>query len=232
MSPYFYYLPIAIIAGIIYMIIMNKRYKEAKAEVNLEKERSNYDLYKQELLNNNFSKLKKWMKDSPIDAFTSASVPQSTTNKVKEFVGDGLKNVALSAFGVKLKRVNTDCFWVLSNNDLHLLITDIDGYLEEYLIFDQFRIEKATLEYTGILKSEIGIYSKEAEEFLPKVHQIIFDIDGSPLALEIHDRLRYQVNPSEILNQKKQLLDRAKYKVVGEHFIEALQAKYPNLKTT
>lgn len=231
MNPLFLIPIVLVIAGVAFMIIMNKRHKTAKSEIDLDFERTKYDQNKQELLTQDFSKLKQWMRGKSIDAFTSASVPQSTSNKVQELVTDGIKNVALSAIGVKLKRIETDCFWALSGNDLHFFSTDTVGELDEHIVFDNFRIEKATLQYGGILKSQLGVYSKSSEEYLPKTHIITFDIDGSSLSLEIHDRLNYVVDPADMLNVKKQLETRAKYQVVGEKFVSVLQNKFPNLKT-
>jgi hypothetical protein len=232
MNPLFFIPVFLVIAGVAFMIFMNKKHKTAKSEIDLDLERTKYEQYKQELLNQDFSKIKQWMKGKSIDAYTSASVPQSTSNKIQELITDGIKNVALSTIGVKLRRIETDCFWVLSGNDLHFLSTDTTGELEEHIVFDNFRIEKAMLQYGGVLKSQLGIYSKSAEEYLPKIHIITFDIDGSSLSLEIHDRLNYVVAPTDMLNLKKQLETRAKYQVVGEKFVSILQNKFPNLKSS
>ncbi|WP_289662809.1 hypothetical protein [Flavobacterium panacagri] len=208
---------------------MKKRHQSAKSEIDFDKERANYALYKDELLSNDFSFLKKWMNGKTINAFTSASIPQSTGNKIKNFIGDGLKNVALSTVGVRLNNIETDAYWVLSGNDLHFFTTDTVGDLEEHLIFDTFRIERATLQYSGLLKTPIGFYSKLTEEYLPKVHLITFDIDGQQLPLEIHDRLIYHVDPTDIWSVKKQLQIRTKHLVVGEGFLEELKSIFPNL---
>jgi hypothetical protein len=221
---------VAVIAGVVFMVYMNKKHSAAKSEIDLDLERTKYDQYKQELLATDFPQLKQWMKGKSIDAFTSASVPQSTANKVQEMVTDGIKNVALSAVGVKLKRIETDCFWVLSGNDLYFFSTNTVGELDETIVFDNFRIEKAQLQYGGMLKSQLGAYSKSSEEYLPKIHIITFDMDGSPLSLEIHDRINYITDPTDMLNLKKQLETRAKYQVVGEKFLAILQNKFPGLK--
>ncbi len=231
MNPLFLIPVVLVIAGIIFMIYMNKNHKKAKSEIDLDFERTKYDTYKQELLAQDFSQLKQWMKGGSIDAFTSGSVPQSTSSKVQEIASDGIKNVALSAIGVKLKRIETECFWVLSGNDLHFFSTNEVGELDEHIVFDNFRIEDARLQYGGVLKSQLGVYSKSSEEYLPKTHLITFNIDGSPLSLEIHDRLNYVTDPTELLNLKKQLESRAKYQVVGEKFVTILQNKFSNLKT-
>ena len=230
MNPLFL-IPVAvIIAGIFFMIIMNKKHKIAKSEIDLDAERLKYDQYKQELLAQDFLKLKQWMNGNPIDAFTSASVPQSTASKVQEIVTDGIKNIALSAIGVKLNRIETDCFWILSGNNLHFFTTNTVGELDEQIVFDNLKIERASLQYGGILKSQLGVYTKSSEEYLPQTYIITFEIDGSSLSLEIHDRLHYAVDPGDMLNLKKQLESRAKYQVVGEKFVKIVQDKFPNLK--
>lgn len=231
MNPLFIIPVILIIAGIVFMVIMNKRHAAAKTEINIDQERRNYSSYKTELLNQDFSFLKDWMKGKAIDAFSSASIPESTAHKVQNLISDGLKNLALSGIGLKLKRVETEAFWVLSAKDLHFFTTDTAGELEEHLIFDSSRIEKAQLQYVGLLKTQLGLYAKQSEEYLPKVHLITFDIDGQQLSLEIHDRLRYVVDPADLLNQKKQLQIRAKYQVVGERFLVELKSKFPKLIT-
>lgn len=230
MNPLFLVPVVLVVGGVFFMIYMNKKHKSAKTEIDLDIERNNYDVYKQEVLIQDFPQLKQWMKGKPIDAFTAASVPQSTAGKVQEIISDGIKNVALSAMGVKLKRIETECFWVLSENDLHFFSTNTVGELDEHIVFDNFRIEEAKLQYGGILKSQLGVYSKSSEEYLPKTHIITFNIDGSPIAIEIHDRLNYVPDPADILNVKKQLMTRAKYQVVGEKFVTILQNKFPNLQ--
>lgn len=231
MNPLFLIPVVLVIGGVFFMIYMNKKHKGAKSEIDLEFERTKYEQYKQELLSQDFSKVKEWMKGKSIDAFTSASIPQSLSDKVQETVTDGVKNVALSAVGLKIRRIETDCFWVLSGNDLHFFSTDTVGELDEHIVFDNFRLEGAKLQYGGILKAQPGVYSKSSEEYLPKTHIITFNMDGTPLPLEIHDRLNYVPNPTDLLNLKKQLETRAKYQVVGEKMVSVLQSKFPNLKT-
>lgn len=232
MNPIFFIPVILVVVGIVFMVIMNKRHNSAKAEISIDQERQHYSSYKNELLNQDFSFLKNWMNGKVIDAFSSASIPQSTANKVQNLIGDGVKNVALSVVGVKLRRVETDAFWVLSGKDLHFFTTDTSGELEEHIIFDNFRIEKARLQDGGLLKAQLGIYTKKVEEYLPKVHLITFDIDGQQLSLEIHDRLRYVADPRDMLNLKKQLQIRAKYQVVGEGFLTELKSRFSNLQRT
>lgn len=231
MNPLFLIPVVVIIGGIIFMVMMNKKHKAVQSEIDMNKERLKYESYKQELLNSEFSKIQKWMNGKPIDAFTSASVPQSTSSKVEEHITDGLKKVALSAVGVRLIKVDTECFWVLSENDLHFFTTNTSGEKDEHIVFDYFSIEKAKLAYGGILKSTLGAYSKSSEEYLPKTHLLTIDLEGNPITLEIHDRLNYVVDPLNALNLEKQFKTRAKYQVVGEKFVEILQNKFPNLKT-
>lgn len=230
MNPIFLIPAVLVIVGVCFMIYMNKKHQSAKSEIDLDFERNKYDVYKQEVLAQDFPQIKQWMKGKSIDAYTSASVPQSTTNKVQGVISDGIKNVALSAIGVKLRRIETECFWVLSGSDLHFFSTNTVGELDEHMVFDNFRIEEATLRYGGILKSQLGVYLKSSEEYLPKIHIITFNIDGTPLPLEVHDRLNYVPDPMDILNMNKQLMTRVKYQIVGEKFVKILQDKFPNLR--
>ncbi len=212
------------------MFIMNNKHKAAKAKIDLNTERTKYDQYKKELLERDFSYINKWMNGKSIDAFTSASIPKSTSAKIKDFIDDGIKNVLLSTIGLSFNREQTDCFWVLSGNDLHFLNTDMNGELDGHIVFDSFRIEKAALAYGGTLKPQVGLYSKDSKEYLPKTYIITFDFGDFLLPMEIHDRLNYTVNSSNILNLENQLKSRLKYQVVGEKFISILQNNYPNLK--
>jgi hypothetical protein len=231
MNPIFLIPVVLVIACVVFMVIMNKRHQAAKTEINIDQERGHYSLYKNELLNQEFSFLHDWMNGKAIDAFSSASIPQSTASKVQTFIGDGLKRVALSGVGVKFHRVETDAYWVLSGKDLHFFTTDTEGELEEHLIFDNSRIEKAQLQNGGVLKTQLGLYAKQAEEYLPKVHIITFDIDGTQLSLEIHDRLKYAASAADILNLKKQLQARTQYQVVGERLVTELKSRFSNLTT-
>ncbi|CAA7196057.1 hypothetical protein [Chryseobacterium potabilaquae] len=230
MTPLFLIPVVLVVAGIIFMVYMNKKHQSVKSEIDWDSERKKYTLYNQDVLMQDFPQLKEWMNGKPIDAYTSASVPQSTTNKVQHIISDGMKNVALSTIGVKLRRIETECFWVLSGSDLHFFSTNTVGELDEHIVFDHFRIEEAKLQYGGILKSQLGIYSKSSEEYLPKIHIITFDIDETPVSLEIHDRLNYVPDPTDLLDMKKQLTTRVKYQVVGEKFVKILQDKFPNLQ--
>lgn len=230
MNPIFFLIPVVlVIACLVFMVIMNKRHRAAKTEINIDQERGQYSLYKDELLKQDFSFLHEWMNGKAIDAFSSASIPQSTASKVQTFIGDGLKRAALSGVGIKFYRVETDAYWVLSGKELHFFTTDTEGELEEHLIFDNSRIEKAQLQNGGVLKTQVGVYAKQTEEYLPKVHIIAFDIDGTQLSFEIHDRLKYTASSADIWNLKKQLQARAKYQVVGERLVTELKSRFSNL---
>lgn len=210
---------VAVVASLVYVVIINKRRQAAATDIHIDQERQQYALHKQELLNQDFSFLHEWMNGKPIDAFSSASIPQSTASKVQTFIGDGLKRVALSGIGIKMYRVETVAYWVLSGKELHFLTTDTEGDLEEHLIFNQSRIEKARL----------AAPAKQAAEQLSRVHIITFNVDGAQLAFEIHDRLKYIAHATDMWNMKKQLLTMTQYQVVGERLVPELQSRFPNL---
>jgi len=70
MDPIFLTPVAVVIVSLVVMVIMKKRHRAAMAEVNIDQERGNYDTYKNELLNRDFSFLKTWMDGKAIDAFS------------------------------------------------------------------------------------------------------------------------------------------------------------------
>lgn len=227
-----YLLPAAaLIFGLIAMVYMKNKYKVAKTDKSTDVDENKFSTYMQDLLNNEFSYLRDWMKGKPIDGFTTASVPQSTSDKVQEFLGDGVKKVALRSIGIRLHKIQTDNYWVLSGTDLHLFSTDVDGDLCEHLIFGESRIKVATLGDGGVYKPQLSIQSKASEENLPKMKLITFFIDGSPLALEIHETVNYIPSRSEAFDMKKQILLHGKCQIIGKNFIYTLQERFRNLRT-
>ncbi len=229
MPPYLIAIPIVLITiGIIFSIIMNKRSKSHGAEINMEDERRQYNIYKTELLDGKFSFLNEWMKGASIDAFTSASIPTTTSQKAKEFLLDSAKNMALSVVGIKFNRVETDCYLVLSGSELHFFGTDVDGDLEDYYLFDTFRLEKGFMEFKGPKNPSIMTKQTSAKEYFPNVHLLSFNINNKVFSIEIHDRLKANTSVVEMLTGKyfKEMI---KHQVVGEVLIKELMKKFKNL---
>jgi len=218
---------ILIVSSICYTYI---RYLDVSKKIDVDYERTRYAIYKQELLRDDFQLLDTWMNGKSIDAFTAGSVPASV-EAVRKFFTNFLKDIAYSAIGIRVTRVETDCFWVLSGTDLHFFSTNVEGELDKHFQFDNFRIEEAKLQLKKISKDSLKGF-KTSEKSMRRLYAITFNVDGVPLTLEIRDRLNYQAKPLYGLNVKKQLLSSVKYLVVGEQFIEILQDKFPQLKLT
>ncbi len=218
------------VAYLVYVFVKNK---QAKASVDLEAERQRYEEHKAELLDKHFPKLKAWMKDKPIDAFAVGNYPDSKANQVKNIALDGAKKLAASAVGIKLRidRVETDKFFVLSGEEVHFLATDVDGKLDTHLVFGKERLEAASLRSIGA-KPVLGVMTKSAKEDLPQVYRITFDIDGRELSLDIYDRFNAEQFTQEGMGfmRPNHYLDIVKGQVVGEGFLAQLMERYPHLK--
>ncbi len=227
------FIVLAVILWGAYMIYITAKNNKAKAEVDLEGERQRYEEHKAEFLDQRFPKLKAWMKDKPIDAFTVGNYPDSKTNQIKHIGLDGVKKLAASAVGVKLRidRVETDKFFVLSGEEVHFFATDIDGKLETHLVFGKERLESANLRSMGA-KPILGVMTKSAKEDLPQVYRITFDIDGKELSLDIYDRFNAnQVMQGDMgFTRPNHYQDMVKGQVIGEGFLAQLMERYPHMK--
>ena len=230
------FLPIIIISilTIIYYIYFSNKSKSALAKIDFDKEKSNYTQYKNDFLDNEFSFLKKWLKDKPIDAFTMASIPESKSDRLKRLIINGIKDFFVRIFGIKRQRIYTNCYLVLSGSDLHFFTTDIDGNYDSHSIFDSFRLDNATMTFTGPFRRDLGlinIYGNSLDKNLPQTYTITFyNIDNKNLSLEIHDRLDSSVG-SIVFCINKQMERHKKNLVVGNEFIRVLKSMHPNLET-
>jgi hypothetical protein len=230
MPPYLIFIPIVLITiGIVFSIIMNKKSKAHGAEINMDDERRQYNDYKTELLEEKFSFLKEWMKGAPIDAFTSASIPTTTSQKAKDFLLDTAKNLALSVVSIKYNSVETDCYLVLSGSELHFFGTDIEGDLEEYYIFDTFRLEKGFMEFKGSKTPDLLTKQTNSKAYLPNIYLLSFNMNDKIFSLEIHDRLKTNTSIQEMLTGKY-FKEMVKHQVVGEVLIKELMKRFDNLK--
>jgi hypothetical protein len=230
MPPYLIFIPIVLITiGIVFSIIMNKKSKAHGAEINMEDERRQYKDYKTELLDGKFSFLKEWMKGGPIDAFTSASIPVSGSQKAKDFLLDTAKNMALSVVSIRYNSVETDCYLVLSGSELHFFGTDVDGELDEYYIFDTFRLDKGFMEFKGAKNPDILTKQTNAKAYLPNIYLLSFNMNSKIFSLEIHDRLKTNTSVQEMLTGKY-FKEMVKHQVVGEVLVKELMKRFNNLK--
>lgn len=224
----FVYLLIIVVLSVV-LIIINKRNKAKSTHLKLEEERQKYLSYKSELENGDFKILKKWMKNVPIDAFTTASFPRTNSEQIQQLAKQGIQNIALSTIGVRYREIETPAYLVLSGKELHFLHTDIEGDLKQHLIFGPNRLELAKIKYTGLKKTALSISSKESEKHQPHIFLLSFNINGEKIEIEVHDRLTMTIGFTGFLreNYYQKML---KNRVVGEQLILKLSEKYSNLK--
>ena len=128
---------------------------------------------------------------------------------------------------VKFRTVETPSFVVLSEGKMHYFNTDVEGDLNEHLIFNGERFSNAivTVEST---KSNENVDSKSKENLTNK-YFFTFDIDVQKSTIEIHNGLIFNNGVPTMFGSKysKRL---TKNQVVGEQFYSKISALYPNLK--
>lgn len=218
---------IVLIIGLVMMFYMMNKNKKHFNSLDLDIERDSSEQYQKELLDKEYSYIKRWMKNAPIDAFTSASIAYSGLDKAKD-VGKDLLKSAMTLGTVKFKTVETPSFVVLSDGKMHYFSTDVEGDLKEHLIFNSTRLNNAsvTLETTNTTKNA----TSKAKEILASKYFFTFDIDGEKSTIEIHDRLAYNTDATSMFGKSYSKI-LTKNQVVGEQFYSKISSIYPNLKT-
>lgn len=205
--------------------VLNKNKKHINNQ-DLEKERAHTDKYQTELLGGEYSYINKWMKNAPIDAFTSSSITYTGLDRAKD-VGKDLLKSAMTLGTVKFRTVETPSFVVLSEGKMHYLSTDVEGDLKEHLIFNSERLNQATVTLDATKGNENA--ASKAKEILATKYFFTFDIDGQKSTIEVHDRLAFNNDVTSIFGSSysKNL---TRNQIVGEQFYAKISALYPNLK--
>jgi hypothetical protein len=219
---------ILVLFSIVYMWYMNKKRKESEQNIDINLERTKATENQKKLLREDFSFVQKWMKNEPIDAFTSCTIPVTVADIAKNTAIDLAKTGAWALVGVKARyhRVETQCFLVLSGMAVHYFITDVEGDLEQQIVFDAFRLKSATIVYKGVKTN--ALTGKQAQAYLPIINDLNFHIDGEVLTIEVHDRLKTDAGVSTMLTGQY-YRSRVVNQVVGELFLKKLIEKFPNL---
>jgi hypothetical protein len=209
----------------------SQKQKKKYSSIDLEQEKRNAPSYQQEMLNEEYAFLKKWIKEAPIDAFTSASLPISLADHAKSIGKMAAKTIAFAAVGVKARyrQVETFSYVVLSNGDLHYFGTNVDGELDEHVLLDAFILKSATLQYKGVKKPKTALNVTDSQDLFPEIYELSFDSNGKTQTIEIHDRLTTSPDALSVFNGNYNKMF-IKNKVVGNLFTPKLVERYPNLK--
>lgn len=221
-------LPAVVFAiGFIVMFYMNNKNKKHVNSQDLDAERINSDSYQKEYLDSEYTYIKKWMKNAPIDAFTSAAVPYTGMDRAKDMGKDVLKS-ALTLGTVKFRTVETPSFVVLSEGKMHYFSTDVDGDLKEHLIFNANRLANAVVT-AEVTNSNSENATSKSKDMVAKKYFFTFDIDGQKSTIEIHDKIAFNNDVTAMFGSKySEML--TKNQVVGEQFYSKISTLYPNLK--
>lgn len=222
-----YLIPIIVLSiGFLMMFYMMNKNKKHINTQDLVNERVNSDQYQKELLDKEYRYIKRWMKNAPIEAFTSASIPYSGKDRAKD-VGKDLLKSAMTLGAVKFRTVETPSFVVLSEGKMHYFSTNVEGDVKEHLIFNSDRLSNATVTVESTKSNENAM--SKSKEIVASKYLFIFDIDGQKSAIEVHDRLAFNNEVTSMFgsNYSKML---TKNQVVGEQFYSKISSLYPNLK--
>lgn len=223
------------VGSFIYYKYATNKAKTIASDFSEDEIKNNLEKHKNELIETQIPYLKKWMKDNPIDFFTDASIPISLNSKAKNAAVDAAKSVAWAVVGVKAKytRVETTSFLVLSNDELHYLTSNVDGDLEEHIIFSSERLNTAKMVYTGAKKSvdlaggvSDFITKKVSPGSQQNVFALTFNIDGTPLTINAHENIVLSYSMSAKNFTENSLIAN----MIAKEFFVKLEEKYPNLK--
>ncbi|MFD2908577.1 hypothetical protein ACFSX9_07490 [Flavobacterium ardleyense] len=205
--------------------MMNKNKKHVTSQ-DLATERLSSAVYQKEYLDSEYNYIKDWMRNAPIDAFTSATIPYTGMDKAKD-VGKDLLKSALTLGTVKFRTVETPSFVVLSEGKMHYFSTTVEGDLKEHLIFNADRLSNAIVTSEVEKNNSEGATSKSTE-ILAKKYIFTFNIDGQSTAIEVHDRIAFNSDVTSMFGNNYSLM-LTKNQVVGETFYNKIIEIYPNL---
>lgn len=212
--------------GFCMMFYMMQKNKSHLNTQDLDKERIHSDQYQKELLEKEYSYIKRWMKNAPIEAFTSASIPYTGMDRAKDMGKDVLKS-AMTLGTVKFKTVETPSFVVLSEGKMHYFSTDVEGDLKEHLIFNSERLNNATVTLEATKANENA--TSKAKEIMGGKYLFTFDIEGKKSTIAVHDTLTFNADITSMFGSKYSNT-LTKNQVVGEQFYAKISSLYPNLK--
>ncbi len=220
-----------VVFGFLFSRYMMKMGAKAESQIDMNEERTKYPEYLENLLNNDLSFIRQWMKQNPVDAITTVEFPQTASEKAKQMAIDGAKSLAYKAVGVKRRVVQTPTFAVMSNGDLHILTTDVDHDLKDHYVFGPERLQTAKLSNEGPKipqGSTLVVGKSQNENVYPHTHLLEVNVDGKNHRMELYDR----INSAYLSPRPGISANRERYKklrVVGEGVVDQLKKNYPNL---
>ncbi len=218
---------IIVVVCILISLIMMKKQKETARKYEGESGIHLAPDVRDELLKDEFVKLRKQLNGAPIDAFTQCAYIATVGDKVAAAAATAAKTVAWAAVGVKARYNERDnvSYLVLSNNELHYVFFD-DGQVRDHFVFDhQTLIDAHTAKISNSEKvtrmgSVIGLKPK-------KMH---LDINGTGLDIIYYGVV--QRMPHGIISPGAGMFEtQAKLQLMGRLFLDRFYEKYPHLQS-
>jgi len=215
--------------GLLFTIFILHQQKKATSTIDLDAWRADSEAIQTELLAKQAPWLTEWMKNAPIDAYTSATLPSNLGDLMKAFVKTSVRKVFTYA---TTGPTETPAYFVLSNHELHFFNTNQNGDLAEHLVFDKAQLEAASIKNGGS-KKEMGIdISKFAgKEHIPQAYNIHISDSEYEYIIQALDRLTIQFSEASLGKLFSADAENiVKGKLVGELFFKKLGEAFPNLR--
>lgn len=223
-----------IVAPIVMVVFGLSRRKAALAQIDVEAERKRAEEHRKDLLKNGCAFLTQWMEGAPIDAYTSASIPMTMGDHAKNMAKDVAKSAAWAMVGVKARyqRVETASYVVMSNGDMHFFSTDVDGDLDQHVVFDADTLKAASLARDPKAKTTPhAITAAETFTFNQAgKHPLSVGNGEDSVTIAIHDRVLEPPSVMAFLGSKDFYMSMVKKRLAGDHFFAHLAEKHPNLR--
>lgn len=230
---YFFLLLIPFYIGVYYF--QNKKKKKLEEDiqrVDFKRELLLADQYKEELLSNDLSYVKKQMKGEPIDAFNYANISYSTKDALKDGMKDSLKSLATLGT-VRYTTVQTAKFLVLCNGELHLLETDTDGDISNHFIFNSLRLQNSSIREIELSGTDKAFAKQKSEDV--KGYILSLATDEKPVEILVYSSLVFNFSSNDVSKAYGGFFSTDNKKIVKEivianQFLQKLGELYPNMK--
>ena len=208
-----------------WMYMANRKRKKVGEKFNVENQRENTPQILKKQIEGNLSFLSTQLGDVPIDAFTQAKIPVSRGRVAKNMAVDAAKTAAWALVGVRARYTREDalCYFILSGDDLHFL-SYFQAELGDHIIIGRDRLEGATIEQET---KKLAHGRQDIANI--KEYRLVVDVDGEILQINFYNTV---IDGRENMNffGEDYHKESVELNLMGEYFIEQLEAKYSNLK--
>lgn len=204
-----------------------KKLKDSFLATDFSQEVIQADNYKNKLLHQDLRFINEQMDHQPIDALIYANPSYSNKDQTKDMLKDSLKGMATLGT-VRFTTVQTPKYLILSGKELHLLDTDTNGDISNHFVFDENRLQDATIQSLPLKGMNKSYANFSGVDLLS--YSINLPADEGNIILEIHNTLLFtsSINQGNFLtnNTRKTMEDY----IIANQFLYKLGKLYPNLQ--